>query len=59
VKGAAMSNGKTIALSGVLFFAIMLAAYALMRLHTSMNREEIAQTVENARERISAAVGRT
>lgn len=52
-----MSSGKIVALGAVLFLAIMLAAYALMRLHTSMNREEIAQTVENARERISAAVG--
>ena len=52
-----MSNGKAIALAVVLFVALMLAAYGLMRLHTTMNVESIAEHAEKARQRISTAVG--
>ncbi len=52
-----MSNGKVIALGAVLFVALLLVAYTLMRVHTMANRETIAEEVEKARERISAAVG--
>lgn len=52
-----MSNGKVIALGAILFVALLLVAYSLMRFHTAANRETIAENVEKARERISAAVG--
>ena len=52
-----MSNGKVIALGAVLFVALLLVAFTLMHLHTMANRETIAENVEKARERISAAVG--
>ena len=52
-----MNNGKVVALGAVLFVALLLLAYGMMRLHTSANRETIAENVEKARERISVAVG--
>jgi hypothetical protein len=56
-QGLFMSTGKVVALGAVVFMALMLVAYGLMRLHTNANRETIAENVEKARERISATIG--